>query len=460
MTVLQPRLLSVALGLVLFLLAALPARAQTDAVLDEIVAVVGDEIVLRSDVDGLVFGLIQQRGMQYSDQLWRDALDQLVDQKVMAIHAQRDTTLIVADDEVEQALNERIQQITRQVGSTAEIERIYGKSLVQIREDIREDFRERLLAERLQGRKLRGIQITPSEVRAWFERIPTDSLPTLPEIVRVAHIVRYPKVSDAAKDEAQEIISAIRDSVVAGQPLEDLARRFSDDPGSASTGGSYEDMRLSDLVPEFGAMASRLPIGELSEPFETDFGYHILRVDARRGESIDFTHVLIAVDDSRNDPTEAIAFLNSVRDSIATGRLSFELAARRHSEEASTAPTGGRVFDPSSGERDLFLEALGPTWQATLDTLEVDELSRPAEVELLDGTRAYHIVRLQRRVPEHRVDLETDYTRIEQLALQEKRQEELSRWLRRLRDDVYLDFRGKAARLDDTSDASVTERRN
>ena len=189
--------------------ATLPARAQ-EQVLDEIVAIVGDQILLRSDIDGLVMGLVQQRRLEYSDALWADALNQLIDQKVMAIHAKRDTTIIVTEDQIDQTLNDRINQLTAQLGSTARIEEIYGKSLVQIRADLREDFRERLLAEQFQSRKIRQIKITPSEVEAWFGQFPTDSLPTLPDIVRVSHIVRYPKVTEAAEQEALEIISAIR----------------------------------------------------------------------------------------------------------------------------------------------------------------------------------------------------------------------------------------------------------
>ena len=356
----------------------------------------------------------------------------------------------MTDDQVEQALNERIRQLTRQVGSEQRLEQIYGKSIVQIRAELRDDFRDRLLADQFRGRKLRQIKVTPSEVESWFEQFPTDSLPTLPASVRLAHIVRYPKVSDDAKREALEIVSSIRDSVVTGTAtLEAMAQRYSEDPGSAADGGRITDIELGSLVPEFAAVASRLPIGELSQPFETTFGYHILRVNERRGNMVDFNHVLIRIDESQADPSEAIAFLTAVRDSIMTEDLSFEVMARRHSEEEFSAELGGRVVDPQTGERDLFLTALGPSWRQTLDTLSVGAISEPAEAELLDGTQAYHIIKLQRRVPEHRIDISTDYGRIEQLALQEKRQSALAAWLRQLRSDVYIDLRGRAEQLAD-----------
>jgi peptidyl-prolyl cis-trans isomerase SurA len=426
-----------------------PAQAQDPEVLDEIVAVVGGDVLLRSDVDGVVYGLMQQRSLPYSDELWMQALQELIDQKVLAVHAQRDTTIIVTDDQVNQALDQRIDQLTRQVGSQQRLEEMYGQTVLQIKADMRDDFRERLLADQFRNRRVSQIRVTPSEVNDWFRQFPTDSLPTLPEIVRLAHVVRYPKPSEAAQREALEIVSAIRDSVVTGgAPFEEMARRFSDDAGSAAQGGRIADIQLGDLVPEFSAMAARLTPGEISQPFRTTFGYHILRVNERRGDVVDFNHVLIQVDESTADPTAAIAFLSTIRDSILVRGAPFEIMARRHSEEAFSSELGGRVVDPSSGERDLFLEALGPTWQQTLDTLEVDEISHPAEVELLDGSRAYHIVHLQRRVPPHRVDILTDYERIEQLALQAKRTVELRDWLSQLRENVYVELRGKAARLE------------
>ena len=433
-------LLFVAVGL------ARPAdvRAQDTDVVDEIVAVVGDEIILRSEVDALVANLAQQQQMPNTEGLWMNALGEVINQHVLTVEAKRDTTIEVTDDQVQQALDQRIDQMTQQIGGEARLEEVYGKSLIQIRSELREDFRDRLLAEQLQQRKLRTIRITPSEVEAWFDRIPQDSLPVFPEAVRVAHIVRYPEVSPAAEALARQVITSIRDSVVNDRAtLEEMAQQFSDDPGSAQNGGRYEGSKLGELDPDFAAVASRLPIGELSDPFKTQFGLHILRVDARRGDEVDFSHILIEIDDDDTDPTEAIEYLTAVRDSIETYNAPFELMARRHSEEAQSAQSGGRVLDPRSGQRDLPLQALGPQWQSTLRGLEKDDVSEPAPAELLDGRRAYHIVKLQRHAPEHRVSLQEDYERIEEIALQEKQNRVLGEWLEELRKDVYIDVRGK-----------------
>ncbi len=437
-----PRFTYIFVGLAL--LCTEQSRSQGQ-VIDEIVAVVADKIVLKSDVDGLVATMVQQRRVANSPEFWGQALEQLIDQHVLAEIASRDTNIVVTDEQVDQSLDDRIGAMSQQVGGRVRLEEIYGQTIEQIRTELRDEFRDRLLAEQLQNGRVGAIKITPSEVREWFSLFPTDSLPTLPDMIRASHIVRYPKIKPEAEEEALEIVTAIRDSIITGtSTLASLARRYSDDPGSANLGGQYEDMALGDLVPEFAAIASRIPIGQLSEPFKSPFGYHVLRVDSRRGETLGFSHILINIDQSKSDPQAAINYLNAVRDTLLVHDLPFELIARRNSEEEATARIGGRVVDPSTGVRDLFVEALGPDWKSTTDTLEIGEISMPAEVTLLDGSLAYHIVTVQRRINEHRIDIETDYPRIEQLALDAKRATEIGKWLDILREKVYVELRGAA----------------
>ena len=438
-----------ALILITFLISPFStARAQDEEVIDEIVSVVGEFIVLRSEVDGIVLRFLQQQPVGYSEELWYQALNQVIDQRVLSIHAKRDTNIVISDDQLEQALDQRISQITAQLGGVTQVEEIYGKSTLEIKSDLREELRDQLLAEQLQGQKLNAIKITPSEVKSWFMQFPTDSLPTIPETVRLSHIVRYPTLTDEAKDFAITLVSSIRDSVLAGVfTLEEAATAFSQDEGSKSNGGRYQGSRLRELVPEFAAVASRSDIGELSQVFESPYGFHILRVNERRGDIVDFNHVLIQIDEDKADPTEALELLTQVRDSLINQEMPFELMARRHSEEEISNKLGGRVLDLRTGERDLVLQALNFTWRSTINNIDVGEISEPTEVELLDGKRAFHIIRLQRRVPEHKVDINTDYERIEQLALQDKQNRVLAEWLDELRKEVYIEMRGKAREI-------------
>ncbi len=419
----------------------LPARAQQPEVVDEIVAVVDDEIILRSDVNVLLVSFLQQQQIPYSDELWFEALNDLINQKVLLIHARKDTTLTVSEEQLKQALDERVRILAARVGGEERLQELYGKTILQLKDEYRDEVRDQLLAQSFQQRKLQQIKITPTEVRQWFEKIPADSLPEIPETVRLAHIARFPKLDPAAREEAMHIMRAIEDSLRAGVPFEELARRYSDDPGSAANGGRYQGFNIKDLVPEFGAVASTLQPGQISSIFETPFGLHIMRLNSRQGDIIDFNHILIRIDDTRTDPTEAIAFLNTLRDSVLIHHVPFEALARRHSEDEYTKARGGYLVDPRTGERDLPVAALSPAWQRTIDTLQVGEISKPAEAELLDGRNAWHIVWLQQRTPAHRMNLEQDYARIEQLALQEKRQRVMAAWLEKLKESVYIEIR-------------------
>lgn len=450
----MPRLLSiparcslfstVALASVLLLtgLVAPPAQAQNAQMVDRIAAVVGDEIVLKSEVDQLVRQQTQRQNMSYSHDLWMESLDQLVDQKLLAEKARRDTTITVSDQQVTQQLNRQIEQFKQRAGGQEQLEQIYGKSLLEIKEQFREDLRGQLLAQQLRRKRMQNINITPSEVRQWFEEIPQDSLPRLPKTVRLSHIVRYPKPTQEDRQEAKSMITSIRDSIVTGgASFEAMARQFSEASGAASNSGALNNVNIDDLVPEFAAVASRTPVGKVSQVFynENQNGYHILRVNSRDGSTVDLNHILIKAPPNEQ---KTIDYLSAVRDTLVNNEdVPFELMARRHSEDERTAENGGRVTDPQSNTRDLVLDALGPSWIRTIRDLEPGEISTPSKVKLLNGDQAYHIVRLGRRVPAHRVDLDTDYERIRKFALQDKRQRKMDDWLDQLREEIYVDVR-------------------
>ena len=429
------------------LVLVLPASAQPTGQLDGIVAVVGENVILRSDVEALALQIT--RGQAVTNDVRRAALDNLISQNTLVEHAKRDTTIIVSPDEVRDVLDERTAALVRELGGEEAVVQLYGRSLAQIREDFRDQVRDQLLAQALQRRKYFEIRVTPQEVRAWFAAIPADSIPDVPALVRLAHIVRFPEVDPAARAAAEAKIAALRDSVLAGTPIEDLARRHSEDPGSAQRGGRYENVNVRELVPEFGAMAATIQPGALSSVFESQFGFHILRLNRRVGDLVDFNHILIGVDQSSTDPAPAIERLEALRDSIVTGGASFARLAKEFSEDEATAVRGGNVIVPQTGDRDLRLEALDASWQRTLDTLDVGEVSQPAAVELLDGRSAYHIVLLQKRQPPHPLSLETDYALIQEFALQEKRQQELEAWITELRESVYIAIKDEALRPPD-----------
>ena len=426
------------------LLLAPATVAQPVGQVDGIVAVVGSNVILRSDVEALA--LQMARGGAVTPIMRQQALDDLISQEVLVEHAKRDTTITVTPDEVTEALDQRTEALVAQIGGEDKVLELYGKSLAQLREDFRKQVENQLLAQSLQRRKYFQVRITPQEVREWFHAIPADSIPEVPNLVRVANVVRFPAVDQSARDEALAKIEAIRDSIVTdAATIETMAQRYSDDPGSSVRGGRYASVNIRDLVPEFGAIAATLNQGDLSQVFETQFGYHVMRLNNRVGDVVDFNHVLIRIDQSRTDPTEALATLKMVRDSVLAGG-SFALLAKEFSEEEASAARGGNVTVPQTGDRDLRYDALSPTWKQTLDTLEVGEISQPANVELLDGQEAYQIVMLQRRTPAHPMTLADDYALIEEFALQDKRQQVMSEWVAELRSTVYVAIKDESLR--------------
>ena len=432
------------LGLLAAAVGGVPDSRAQSRTLDRIAAVVGDDIILTSEVDQLVRQQTQRQQMSYTEELWMQSLQNLIDQKLLAEKARRDTTLTVSAQQVSQGLDRRIDQMASRAGGRDQLEQVYGKSILEIKEQFRNDFRSQLLAQRLRQRRMQKIDITPSEVRQWFEEIPTDSLPNLPKTVRLSQIVRYPKPSDAALSEAESLITSIRDSIVnSGASFEAMARQFSDDTGTASSGGALGRVNLDQLVPEFAAVASRTPVGQISQVFynESQEGYHVLRVNAESGNTVDLNHILIRAESENSGADRARSYLRTVRDSIVNHDQPFEVMARRHSEEQRSSENGGRVTDPQSGTRDLVLDALNPSWRRTIRSLEIGEISQPAEVQLLNGDQAFHVVRLDDRTPAHRASLEEDYERIRQLALQDKRNRRMREWVNGLRDEVYVEVR-------------------
>lgn len=420
-----------------------PAQAQRKPV-DRIAAVVGDNIILTSEVDQMVRRQTQRQQRSYSDELWMQSLETLIDQKILAEKARRDTNLTITDQQVSRQLDRRINQMAKQAGGEDELTKMYGKSILEMKETFREDFRSQMLAQRLRQKRMKDIDVTPSEVRQWFEKIPTDSLPDLPKTVRLSHIVKYPAPSSEAKAEARKLIRTVRDSIVDGSAsFSAMAQQYSDDSRTASSGGKLGTVKLDQLVPEFAAVASRTPAGKVSQIFynENRQGYHILRVNSKSGGTVDLDHILLKVQSETSDAKRVKSALNTIRDSILHRDQPFELMARRHSEEDRSSENGGRVTDPQSGTRNLVLDALNPTWRRTIRDLEEGEISKPTKVQLLNGDEAFHIVRLDRRTPAHRANLDTDYNRIRQLALQEKRKRKMQKWIDSLRDEVYVDVR-------------------
>lgn len=416
---------------------------------DRIVAHVNDNIILKSDVDQSVADYIRQaevsgQDVEFSRELWFEFLESAINNYVMLEKAEIDS-ITVSDEQVNMQMDQRIRQLISQAGSEQALEQAFGKSIIQLKADFRENFREQMVANQVQEQKRRSISITRPEVEEFFNNIPSDSLPTIPEQVSLSQIVKIPPARGDAKERAREFANELRDSIVVhGKSIEDLAERHSTDRNSAQNGGLLPLMPLGDLVPEYSAAASALQPDGISNVVETQFGFHVIRLNRRVGDRIETNHILISVDANELDEEYAINELNALRDSVLNNPdVKFADLARKESEDPNTANYGGKVFDPQSGERLIALNRLDPSmYRIVLLMDEEGAISEPKSFTLeSQDQKAYRIVRLDKQVPEHVANLDQDYERIKNIALQQKQRRIMQEWFQELRDDIYIDYK-------------------
>lgn len=432
---------------------SLKAQTENASSLDQIVAVVNDHIILKSEVDQRVREYLYQLQQQqqqseppsFSKDVWYTVLQDVVQNYVLLDQAKVDS-IEVSDDQVDQVINQRIEQTVQQVGGEEALEQRMGKSIVQIRADLREQYHEDLIVRQYRQQKSRSITITRPEVEEFFNNIPADSLPTIPEQIAISQIVAVPSVNQSAREEARNLARQLRDSLINhGKTIEELAKRHSDGP-SGPDGGKLPMVPLGDLVPEYSAAAAALQPGDISKVVETSFGFHVIRLNKRQGDKIDTNHILISVDQENYDDQSAIDRLNELRDSVLTNDdVNFSELAREVSEDPNTAPQGGRILNPQSGERLLAIEQLDAALYRIVLLLEEEgQISepKPFNIGTQDNTkRAFRIVRLDEHIPEHQANLQDDYQRIKNFALQEKQYQIIQGWIDELKKEVYIEYK-------------------
>ena len=421
--------------------------AQSTA--DQIIVLVNNNAILKSDIDQAVADYLRQaqfnqQTIPFTKELWYDFLEAEIDKYVLLEQARVDS-ITVSDDMVERQMDNRINQLVQRAGSEQALEQAFGKSIIQLKEDFRATFKEQMVTEQVQQLKLNEINITRPEVKEFFDSIPQDSLPTIPEQVSVSHIVKLPPPKTDAKQAALEFAESLRDSILNhGKTIEELARRHSTD-GAASRGGLLPMMGLNELVSEYSAAAAALQPGQISEVVETQFGFHVIRLNRRIGDRIETNHILINIDAEQLDDQKAIDELNAIRDSLVNNPdLSFSAMAMRHSDDPSTANSGGKIVDPQTGERLIPLTRLDPAlYRVVLLMDEEGTISepRPFNPNNANSGKAYRIVRLDKQIPEHIADFELDYERLKAITLQQKRQFEFASWLKELRENFYIEYR-------------------
>ncbi len=412
-----------------------PPKAPT-TVVDKIIVKVDNYIVLKSDLENAYQGYLANGGTA-SDEAKCNMLNSLVVNKLMVAKAEIDS-VIVTDVEVDANTQQRMQVIMQNSGNSPEqLERQFGKSLAEIQADLRDQVREQLLGREMQNRITKDITVTPSEVRKFFNKIPTDSLPFYSSDVEVGQIVKIAKVSDAQKEETRKKLNEIRAQLVAGANWQELAKKYSEDPSSEYNGGDMGWVGRGAMVPTFEAMAFKLKKGEISIPFESPFGFHIMQLLDRRGNEYHSQHILISASPSQSDLKRAEKFLDSIRTMVNEGKMKFDAAAKEFSDDQATKQRGGFFADADGGTK-ISVKDLDPVVYFAIDTMKLGNISRPAVYRTDDGKNAVRILYFKTKLPPHAANLTDDWHRIQSAALGEKKDRALDTWFYKARGDVFI----------------------
>ncbi len=417
-----------------------PGAAQDNGgfVVDEVIAKVDNYIVLKSELERFYLEQLTA-GAPQSQELKCQCLAALMRNKLMMAKAEIDS-VIVADADVDANTQRRMDLILAQSGrSPNELEELYGKTLEQIKAELRDQIREQMVVSKMESTITEGLTVTPAEVRRFFNKIPKDSLPYFSASVEVAQIVKMAESSEAQKQATRNQLLDLRTRILSGEDFTELARKYSDDPSVLSNGGDMGWVGRGRMVPEFEAMAFKLKEKEISMPFETDFGFHIMQLLGRRGNEYHSRHILISPKPSAQDLQRASAFLDSIRTLILADSMTFESAAKEFSDDKDTKGNGGFFADEEGGIQ-VAIDELDPIVFFKVDSMSVGDISTPMTYRTNDQKDAVRILYYKSRIPPHQASLEKDYHRIQRATLNEKKSKVLQRWFAKAREDVFIDL--------------------
>ena len=397
---------------------------------DGIASVVGDYVILDSDIDKAIVEM-QSQGMSTKNISRCELIGKLMEDKLYAHHAIQDS-LEVRDEEIYDYVDQSISYFTDQLGSIEKVLEFYKKSDEQsFRDELYQINKVQKLSSMMQSKIIEDIEITPEEVRSFFQSIPKKDLPTFGTELEISQIVLEPKISE---EEKKRIIDQLRsfkaDVEEKGLSFASKAILYSQDPGSRSSGGKYTLHRKKPrMVKEFRDVAFSMQEGQISEPFKTDFGWHIIMVDRIRGQEIDVRHILLTPKVSDQQLNDSKNLLDTIRVRILDNEISFADAALQFSSESETRFNGGVIVNPVTGDKRFELTKMDPVLYNQIRDLKDDEISVPLLDEDRSGLKKYKILKVTNRFEEHLADYSQDYVKIKELALKEKQIKTIKKWM-------------------------------
>ena len=409
---------------------------------DGVIATVGDYIILDSDVDKSFLELSSQ-GQSIKDITRCQMLGKLLEDKLFAHQAVQDS-IIIKDEEVKEKMNDQISYMVEQLGSMDKVIQYFKK-------DNEDEFKSELfdiiktikLGSEMQKKIIDGVEITPEETRTFFKAIPEADLPVFGAEMEVAQIVVAPKISEEEKQRVINRLKEIKAEVLAGASFKTRAVIYSDDRGSASSGGFYKVNRKTQFVKEFKDVAFSLSEGEISEPFETEYGYHIIMVEKIKGQEVELRHILMmpkVSDQSLKDAKEKITL---IKRRIENGEISFAEAARTMSDEKETRANGGTLINPKTQDTHFELTKMDPSLYSEVSNLKDNAITAPILDDDPRSGKKYKIITVTNRINEHTADYAKDYIKIKDLALKEKQIKAIGKWTDEKIKETYIKVNGE-----------------
>ena len=411
--------------LTLFLSAGAFAQKYT-GIVDRAAAVIGNELILVSDVESEV-QMLRTKGYGSDRNVRCEVLEKMMEQKLFLIQSRIDS-LTVNQDMVESNLSQQIDQIRTALGGDEQVEEYFHKPLYKLRSEWRKQFEDQSLIQQEQQEVVKQLpEVTPYDVKVFLDSTDENDLPVVPQMYQLSQICIYPD-REAAAIAVKEKLLDIRERIINGEKFSTLARLYSEDPGSARKGGELGMASKSIFWPAFSDAAMSLKPGIISQIVETPDGFHLIEVIDKKGDMFNACHILHKPEYTAADREKAFARLDSLKTMIDTSEISFELAARYYSEDPATRTNGGQMADPNTGSSYFAIDELKPQDYAAIKDLKPGEISEPVESldnEGRDGNLVYKIIRLDKIVPSHTATFERDYTELRNIVQQKKQVEAL-----------------------------------
>jgi peptidyl-prolyl cis-trans isomerase SurA len=410
---------------------------EENQILDQVVAVVGSNVILKSEIETQYLQYRMQGFIEGSrESLKCEILKDLIFQNLLLNQADVDS-IVVAESSVDQELDRRFRYFISQFGSKEKLEEYYGKSVDEFKEEMRDVVKNQLLQSNVQGEIVKNVGITPKEVKAYYKEIHYDSLPLINAEYYVAELVREPVISEAQKLEVKERLLGFRGRILKGESFATLAILYSEDPGSAKKGGELGMYGRGELYPEFEDVAFTLKDGEISGIVETEAGFHLIQMIENQKEFVNVRHILIKPKVSPVQLQNTVSYLDSIYNLIQKGTYTFDDAVKMFSDNPNRL-AGGYLINPQTGSNVFQAEDLDPKVFYTVDKLKVGDVSKPVSFTTDKNKEAFRLLKLVKKTEPHKANIDSDYDKIYEIALKKKHQKILDEWVIIHAKDAYI----------------------